>query len=87
MVSLIVFSHLAGRTSGFRFVPWPDNRRDYLLSVVILVVPIAIASLASPIVRISVAAAAVAVYGIVILTRVLTVEERAALQRMIPKLA
>lgn len=36
------------------------------------------------IVRIGVAVAAVMVYGTLILTRVLTNEERAALQRMVP---
>ena len=87
LTSLILFAHFAARMSGFRFVPWPDNRRDYLLAVAVLVVPVAVAWLGSPIVRIGVAVAAVAVYGIIILTRVLTSEERAALQRMLPKSA
>jgi len=86
MASLILFSHFAGRTSGFRFIPWPDNRRAFALSVAILAVPIAIASFAPTVVRIAVAIAAVAVYGIVIVTRVLSSDERAALQRMLPKL-
>ena len=41
-------------------------------------------SLKSIVVRIGVAGAAVAVYSAMILTRVLTEEERAALQRMVP---
>ncbi|MEA2336276.1 MAG: hypothetical protein QOE82_283, partial [Thermoanaerobaculia bacterium] len=82
----IVFSILAWRSSGFAFVPWPEKRRNYLLTVMLLVLPvIATAFLTTSVTaRIAVAFASVAVYAMLILTRVLTDDERSALQRMVP---
>lgn len=87
MASLTLFVWFARSTSGFAFTPWPDNIRDYALSVAILAVPLAIAAFVSPMVRIAAAAAAVVIYGVLIVTRVLSTDERAALQRMLPKFA
>jgi O-antigen/teichoic acid export membrane protein len=86
LASPLLFSRFARRSSGFAFVPWPENKRGYALTVVILVLPVTLAAFltSSMIVRIGVACAAVAVHGALILTRVLTEEERAALQRMVP---
>jgi len=86
LASVILFTYFAGRTSGLRFAPWPDNRRDYAITLAVLLLPAALAAFltTSNIVRIGVACAAVAVYALLILTRVLTNEERAALQRMLP---
>jgi O-antigen/teichoic acid export membrane protein len=81
-----LFAHFAGRSSGFRFNPWPENKRDYALSLAMLLLPVTLAVFltTSMIVRIAVATAAFAMYGAVILTRVLTTEERSAWQRMVP---
>ena len=87
LASLALFVWFARRASGFAFTPLPENRRDYALSVAILAVPLAIAAFVSPTVRIAAAVAAVAMYGVLILTRVLSADERAALQRMLPKFA
>ncbi len=86
MAGAFCFTYFSGRASRFAFAPWPENRRDYALAVVVLVVPMTLAAvLTTPVmVRISVACAAVAIYALLILTRVLTDEERAALQRMVP---
>ena len=82
MISLIVFSTFAERVSGFAFVALPINKRDFAFSVLILVVPVAIAFPISPIVRTAVAILAVASYLLLIFARVLTTEERAAVQRL-----
>jgi O-antigen/teichoic acid export membrane protein len=84
ILNLGLFAHFARRTSGFAFVPWPDNKRDYALAVAALLLPFAAAPFVSPFVRIGIAAVAIAVYGIVVFTRVLTADERAALQRLLP---
>jgi O-antigen/teichoic acid export membrane protein len=86
MSSMIVFSFFAWRSSGFRFVPWPEKLRNFLLTIALLILPVILTAFltASSIVRIAVACVAVAVYGVLILTRVLTTEERSALQRMVP---
>jgi O-antigen/teichoic acid export membrane protein len=86
LASVILFSYFAGRTSGLTFSPWPENKRGYALSVAVLLLPVTLAAFltTSAIVRIGVVCAAVTVYALVILTRVLTNEERAALQRMVP---
>jgi O-antigen/teichoic acid export membrane protein len=86
MASVTVFSFFAWRSSGFRFVPWPENRRNYLLTIALLILPVILTAFltASPIVRIAVTVVAVAAYGVLILTRVLTADERTALQRMVP---
>jgi O-antigen/teichoic acid export membrane protein len=87
LAGAFLFTHFAGRSSGFAFNPWPDNRRDYLLTVLVLLLPVILAAFltTSMIVRIGVAGAAVAVYGVLILTRVLKEDERAALQRMVAR--
>jgi O-antigen/teichoic acid export membrane protein len=81
-----LLSYFAWRSSGFAFAPWPENKRHFLLTTVMLVLPATLAAFltSSMIVRTGVAGAAVAIYGVLILTRVLTSEERAALQRMVP---
>jgi O-antigen/teichoic acid export membrane protein len=86
LAGAFLFSRFAVRSSGLAFAPWPDNKRDYVLTVVILLLPVTLVAFltSSIIVRIGVAGAAVAVYGVLILTRVLTEEERTALQRMLP---
>jgi len=82
IVSLTLFATLAARVSGFRFAPLPANKRDFALGVLMLIVPVAIAFPISPAIRSVVAAIAVAAYALVIFTRVLTTEERAAVQRL-----
>lgn len=84
--SAILVSYFARRGTGFAFAPWPENKRGFFFAVVALALPAALAAFftQSMTVRIGVAGAAVAVYGILILTRVLTADERAALQRMVP---
>jgi len=86
LVTGTLFIFFARRASGFAYRPWPDNMRDYLLTLAALVLPVTITDLVttSPIARIGVAAASVAIYFILILTRVLTGEERTALQKMLP---
>lgn len=86
LASVTVFSFFAWRASGFRFVPWPEKLRNFLLTVALLILPVILTALLtqSTIVRIAVACASVAVYGVLILTRVLTAEERTALRRMVP---
>jgi O-antigen/teichoic acid export membrane protein len=89
LISGTLFTYFARRISGFAYSPWPDNVRDYVLTLAALVFPVTITTLVttSPIARIGVVTASVAVYGILILTRVLTVEERTALQKMLPQFA
>lgn len=89
LAASILFSWFARRASGFRFSPFPENLRDYLLAVAALVLPVTLTALltTSPIARTGVVTAAVAIYGVLILTRVLTGDERAALHRMLPRLA
>lgn len=84
VASVVVFSFFARRSSGFRFVPWPDKLRNYLLTITLLILPVVLTALltSSSIARIAVALVSVAVYGALIVTRVLTDDERAALQRM-----
>jgi len=86
VASTIVFSFFAWRSSGLRFVPWPDRLRNYLLTIAALILPVILTALltSSSIARVAVAFVSVAVYGALIVTRVLTGDERAALQRMVP---
>jgi O-antigen/teichoic acid export membrane protein len=86
VASAFLFSRFARRSSGFAFAPWPDNKRTFAIAVAILVVPVTLVALltSSMTVRIGVVLAAVALYGMLTLTRVLTEDERAALRRMIP---
>ena len=86
LASAFLFSYFARRCSGFAFAPLPENKRGFFLTVAILLLPVTLAAIltSSIVVRIGVAGAAVAVYSAMILTRVLTEEERAALQRMVP---
>ncbi|MGH9143414.1 MAG: oligosaccharide flippase family protein, partial [Thermoanaerobaculia bacterium] len=86
MASAVLFVYFARRSSGFAFVPWPENKRDFFLTAVILALPTTVTAFltSSLIVRTGVAGAAVAIYGVLILTRVLNPEERAAVQRMLP---
>jgi O-antigen/teichoic acid export membrane protein len=86
LANLLLSVYFAGRFSGFEFVPWPDNRRDFALSVAVLVLPVVVTALltTSAIARAGVACAAIAAYGILLLTRVLSGEERSALRRMVP---
>jgi O-antigen/teichoic acid export membrane protein len=86
LAGLIILSTSAARSSGLTFAPWPANKRDYALTVTILLLPVTLTAFltTSPIVRAGVACAAVALYGVLLLTRVLTDGERAALQRMLP---
>jgi O-antigen/teichoic acid export membrane protein len=86
LASAIIFAYGAGRTSGLAFVPWPENKRDYVLTVAVLLLPVTLAAFltTSAVVHIGVACAAVSVYAVLILTRVLTEDERAAVQRMVP---
>jgi O-antigen/teichoic acid export membrane protein len=86
LAGAVILSTSAARTSGFTFAPWPANKRDYILTVTILLLPVTLAAFltTSAIVRTGVACAAVAVYAVLLLTRVLTDDERAALQLMLP---
>jgi O-antigen/teichoic acid export membrane protein len=86
LASAFLFSRFARSSSGFAFAPWPDNKRTFAIAVAILVVPVTLVALltSSMTVRIGVVLAAVALYGMLTLTRVLTEDERAALRRMIP---
>jgi O-antigen/teichoic acid export membrane protein len=86
VVSAIVFSFFAWRSSGFRFIAWPEKLRNYLLTIALLILPVILTAFytTSSIVRIAVTCVAVAVYGVLILTRVLTTEERTAIQRLVP---
>jgi len=86
LASFILFPYLVRRTTRFAFAPWPENKRGYVLAIAILLLPVTLAALltTSAIVRIGVALAAVAVHAVLILTRVLTNEERAAVQRLAP---
>jgi O-antigen/teichoic acid export membrane protein len=85
LASAVTFAYFARRTSGLAFVPWPGNRRDYTLAVAVLLLPVTLAAFltTSALVHIGVACAAVTVYAVLILTRVLTDDERAAVRRMV----
>jgi hypothetical protein len=86
LANLLLSAYFAARFSGFAFVPWPDNRRDFALSVAVLVLPVVVTVLltTSTIARVGVACASIAAYGLLLLTRVLSGEERSALRRMVP---
>ena len=86
LTSAIVFGYFARRTSGFTFSPWPENRRDYAVAAAVLLLPVPLVAIitSSPMLRFGVAVAAVAGYALLILTRVLTTEERIALRLLVP---
>lgn len=86
LTGAIAFAYFAQRTSGFPYSLWPENRRDYLVAVVILLLPAPLVGIltSSATLRVGVAIVAVAIYGVLILTRVLTGEERIALRRLLP---
>src|SRR5258708_36947578 len=86
LAGVILSSYFARCTSGFAFAPWLENKRSYVLTSAILLLPMALAAFltTSAIVRIGVASAPARAYAVPLLTWVLTDEERTALQRMVP---
>jgi O-antigen/teichoic acid export membrane protein len=86
LIETTLFIWFSKRVSGFAFVPWPENRRDFLLSVGILAGGLLGMLTAEPIVRAGVAGLAVIVYGLLIFGRVLTPSERASVRGILPSL-
>jgi O-antigen/teichoic acid export membrane protein len=86
LTGALAFVYFARRTSGFAFSPWPDNKRDYLVAATILILPVPLVAILTPssAIRIGVAVVAVAAHALLVLTRVLTPEERVALRRLVP---
>lgn len=85
VAGMALFAWFGRSVSGLPMAPWPDNKRDLALGVAVLAAAVlAGASTTAAIARVAIAAAAVAVYGVLILTRVLTGDERAALRRLVP---
>jgi O-antigen/teichoic acid export membrane protein len=86
LTGAIAFGYFARRASGFAYSPWPDNRRDYFVSAAVLMVPVPLVAIltTSAMLRTGVATVTVAVYALLILTRVLTPDERMALRRLVP---
>jgi membrane protein implicated in regulation of membrane protease activity len=85
LVNAALLARIARRVSGFDFSPWPANEREYFIALVILLLPPLVAGLTTPstLVRLGVTCAALALHGAMIWTRVLTNEERTAMQRML----
>lgn len=85
IASMVAFALIASRMAGLSFAPLPANLTDYLASMAVLVVPVAIAAWAtsSAWVRIGVALVALTAHGVLIITRVLADEERAWISRML----
>lgn len=84
--SALAFALIVKRISGFVFSPLPKSRRGYFTALAVLVLPVLLAcfltqSLAA---RLSVILIALLAHGVLILSRVLTVEERKSLLRMLP---
>ncbi len=88
LLTAILFASFARRVSGFSFNPWPDRVRGYLLALAVLLIPVGATLLipTSALARVAIAGVAVALHGMVILTRVLTSQEREALRNMLPRL-
>jgi O-antigen/teichoic acid export membrane protein len=86
LTSAIALAYFAQRASGFAYAPWPDNRRAYLAAAAVLLLPVPIVAIltTSAMLRAAVAAVAVAAHALLILTRVLTDDERKAFRRLLP---
>ena len=86
LAGALAFVYFAWRSSGFAFSPWPDNKRDYFIAAAILIVPVPIVAILTPsaMIRTGVAFVTLAAHALLILTRVLTPEERVALRRLLP---
>jgi len=86
VTSAIAFSILVKRTSGFGFSAWPKSGRGYFGALVVLLLPVLLVSLltTSLTVRLGVTVVALMAHASLIFGRVLTVEERKSLLRMLP---
>jgi O-antigen/teichoic acid export membrane protein len=84
--SAFAFSLSVKRISGFASSPLPKSRQDYLTAVAVLVLPVVLTCLLtqSLLARLSVTLIALPAHGVLIFTRVLTVEERKSLLQMLP---
>ncbi len=86
LTGAVALAYFARRTIGFAYSPWPDNKPDYFVAVLILILPsILVGTLTrSAPLHVGVAVAAVVTYGALILLRVLARDERTALLRLLP---
>jgi O-antigen/teichoic acid export membrane protein len=85
-VDAFAFFVVAGRLTGFSWTPWPDNKRDYIFALIVLLAPVLFVSwkMDTPFVRLPVTVVALAAYILLIWRRVLTTEEQAAMLRLLP---
>lgn len=87
IVSAVAFALVARKISGFSFSPLPANVRDYFGAMLILLLPVGLVCwlTPSPLPRIVVASIAMLAHGALILTRVLSNEERTWLVRLVKR--
>jgi O-antigen/teichoic acid export membrane protein len=85
-VDAIALFVVARRVTGFGWSPWPENKRDYAVALLVLVVPVLLVSWKwdDSLIRLVVMLAGLAAYIILILRRVLTTEEQIAMRRLLP---
>jgi O-antigen/teichoic acid export membrane protein len=86
LTGAVALAYFAYRASGFAYSPWPDNKRAYSAAAAVLLLPVPIVAMLtmSAMLRATVAAVAVAAYAFLILTRVLSDDERNAFRRLLP---
>lgn len=86
VVSAIAFALTVKGISGFAFSPLPKSKQGYLTALAVLVLPVLLACYLTQSLpaRLSVTLIALLAHGVLIFARVLTVEERTSLLRMLP---
>lgn len=86
LTSMIAFALVTRQTSGFGFSTLPENVRGYFAAVVVLLLPTLLVCLLSNsvLLRLGVVVVALVAYGSLILTRVLTAEERRGMLGLLP---
>jgi O-antigen/teichoic acid export membrane protein len=86
LTSALAFTIIIKRITGFGFSPLPKSRQAYLIALVTLLLPVLLVSYASTslAMRLGVTLVALIVHAYLIFTRVLTIEERTSLLRMLP---
>jgi O-antigen/teichoic acid export membrane protein len=85
-VDAIALFVVARRVTGFGWSPWPENKRDYAVALLVLVVPVLLVSWKwdDSLISLVVMLAGLVAYIILILRRVLTTEEQIAMRRLLP---
>ncbi|MGI8733573.1 MAG: flippase [Pyrinomonadaceae bacterium] len=85
-VDALAFFLAARRITGFSSSPLPDNKRGYVVALIVLLVPVMFVSWHwdAAFIRLAVALVAIIAYSALILSRVITSEERASMLRLLP---